>query len=170
MSLARSARAPALVAAVLALAGCLVLMIAGCAPGRPAQHRQDRSVKALARAYLAIAEPANHRLDVEVDAYDDAAHHNLAAAATALRAQAATERQFDRELARIGFPSRMAATARALIRVNEIRASLAERAAQAASIPALLSFTGARKMADAQVEAQVRVIRSQLGLPQPETS
>jgi hypothetical protein len=146
-----------------------MFMVAGCASAQ-APHRPPRDTKALARAYLAIAEPANHRLDVEVDAYDDAAHHDLAAAASALRAQAATERQFDRELARIGFPPRVAATARALIRVNEIRARLATREANAASIPQLLTFTGAHTVADAQVEAQVRIIRSQLGLPPPETS
>ncbi len=169
MSPSRSARAPAVVSTATALAGCLMFVVAGCASGQ-APHRPPRDTKALARAYLAIAEPANHRLDVEVDAYDDAAHHNLAAAAAALRAQAATERQFDRELARIGFPPRPAATARALIRVNEIRARLAEHEAKAASIPALLTFTGAHKMADAQVEAQVRMIRSQLGLPPPDAS
>lgn len=169
MSPARSATSPAVVSTATALAGCLMFMVAGCASAQ-APHRPPRDTKALARAYLAIAEPANHRLDVEVDAYDDAAHHDLAAAASALRAQAATERQFDRELARIGFPPRVAATARALIRVNEIRARLATREANAASIPQLLTFTGAHKVADAQVEAQVRVIRSQLGLPPPETS
>jgi hypothetical protein len=146
-----------------------MLVIAGCAPW-PAQHRHDRSAKALASAYLTIAWPANHRLDIEVDAFEDARHDNLAAAAAALRAQAATERQFDRELARISFPPRIAATARALIRVNEVRARLADREAKAASIPELLSFASAHKMADAQVEAQVRVIRAQLGLPPPETS
>ena len=131
------------------------------APAQPA---------ALARAYLKIAEPANHRLDVEVDKYDDQRHHDLAAAESALRAQAATERQFDQNLAAIGFPPPIAATARALIRVNEIRARLAERQARAGSISGLLSFTGARKLADAQVEAQVKVIRAQLGLPPPRAS
>jgi hypothetical protein len=169
MSPARSATPPAVVRTALALAGCLMFVVAGCASGQ-APHRPARDAKALARAYLAIAEPANHRLDVEVDAYDDAAHHDLAAAASALRAQAATERQFDRELARIGFPPRIAATARALIGVNEIRARLVEREAKAASISELRTFTSAHEMADAQVEARVRMIRSQLGLPPPETS
>jgi hypothetical protein len=173
MSPARSASGPAVVStAAAALACCLVLAVTGCASAHPkhAQHQGDQNIRALARAYLAIAEPANHRLDVEVDAYVDARHHDLAAAASALRAQAATERQFDKELARIGFPPRIAATARALIRVNEIRATMAGREAKAASIRDLLSSASAHKMADAQVESQVRVIRSELGLPPPETS
>jgi hypothetical protein len=119
---------------------------------------------------MAIARPANHRLDVAVDAYADHAHHDLAAAKAALRAEAATERQFDRQLAAIRFPPAIAATANALIRVNEIRARLTERQARARSIPALLSLDADHKMADARVETQVRVIRAQLGLPPPETS
>ncbi|HEX5188998.1 MAG TPA: hypothetical protein VFW16_05635 [Streptosporangiaceae bacterium] len=173
MSLARSASAPAaLSTAAATLACCLVLAVTGCASAQTkhAQHPGDQNIRALARAYVAIAEPANHRLDVEVDRYDDERHHDLGAAASALRAQAATERQFDRDLARIGFPPRIAATARALIRVNEVRARLAWREAKATSIRELLSFTSAHKMADAQVEAEVRVIRSQLGLPPPPTS
>jgi hypothetical protein len=166
---ARSATPPAVARTATALAGCLMVGVAGCASVR-APHQPAHDIKALARTYLAIAAPADHSLDVEVDTYTDDRHHDLAAATAALRAQAATERQFDHELARIGFPPHIAATARALIRVNEIRARMAEREATATSIPELLSFTSAHKMADAQVEAEVRVIRSQLGLPPPETS
>ncbi|MGN6681377.1 MAG: hypothetical protein ACTHKL_26725 [Streptosporangiaceae bacterium] len=185
MSPARSARAPATVSTALALACCVLLAITACASGHPAgrahdgkhaQHGNNRNLgthqnlRALAKAYLAIAEPANHRLDAEVDKYEDERHHDLAAAESALRAQASTERQFDRNLAKIGFPPPIAATARALIGVNEIRATMAEREAMAGSIPELLSFDRQHKMADAQVEAQVRVIRAQLGLPAPGTS
>ena len=180
MSPARSAAVPAVVSTVIALTCCLMLAIIGCAGGhtasggahdaKHAQHGTDRNLKVLAKAYLAIAVPANHRLDVEVDKYEDERHHDLAAAESALRAQAATERQFDRDLAKIGFPPQIAATARALIGVNEIRAGLAEREAKARSISGLLSFDSAHKLANAQVEAQVRVIRAQLGLPPPETS
>jgi hypothetical protein len=119
---------------------------------------------------MAIARPANHRLDVAVEAFADHAHHDLATAEAALRLEAATERRFDRQLAAITFPPAIASTASALIRVNEIRARLTEKQARARSIPALLAFADDHKMADAQVEAQVRAIRAQLGLPPPETS
>jgi hypothetical protein len=171
MSPARSVRSAGTTRLAAGVVLGLVLASGGCASSqRSAQHRSTPSVRALAAEYMAIARPANHRLDVAVDAYEDHAHDNLAAAQAALRSQATTERQFDRQLAAITFPPAIAATASALIRVNEIRARLAEKEARARSIPALLSFTADHKMADAQVEAQVRVIRSQLGLPPPETS
>jgi hypothetical protein len=191
MSPARSARAPTAVSTALALACCVLLAISACASAHPAggaheakhaQHGDSRNLaahrnlgthgdlKALAKAYLAIAEPANHRLDAEVNKYEAERHHDLAAAESALRAQASTERQFDRNLAKIGFPPSIAATARALIGINQIRAGMAEREAKAGSIQELLSYGTQHKMADAQVEAQVRVIRAQLGLPPPETS
>jgi hypothetical protein len=168
----RSALGPAAVV-------CLALGAAGCGPPHhPAARPSDRpgassaapGIRALAADYLAIARPANHRLDIEVSAYAKHARHDLAAAADALRAQAATERHFDRQLAAIPFPRAIDATARALIGVNEIRARLTEQQAAATSIPALLSFSGRHKAADAQVEAQVRVIRAELGLPPPESS
>ena len=168
----RSALGPAAVV-------CLVLGAAGCGPphhpgarpsDRPSASSAAPSVRALAADYLAVAKPANHRLDVEVSAYAKHASHDLAAAAAALRAQAATERHFDRQLAAIPFPPAIAATASALIRVNEIRARLTEHQAAATSIPALLSFADSHKAADAEVEAQVRVIRAELGLPPPESS
>ncbi len=124
----------------------------------------------LAADYLAIARPANHRLDAEVSVYEQNARRDLAAATAALRAQAATERRFDRQLAAIPFPPAIAATAAALIGVNEIRARLTDQQAAVTSIPALLSLAGRHKTADAEVEAQVRVIRTELGLPPPESS
>ena len=153
----------------------LALAAAGCGPAqhpavRPGASSTAPSIRALAAAYLAIARPANHRLDVEVSAYAKHASHNLSAAAAALRAQAATERHFDRQLAAIPFPPAIAATARALIGVNQVRARLTEQQAAATSIPALLSFAGRHRAADAEVEAQVRVIRAELGLPPPGSS
>jgi hypothetical protein len=151
---------------------CLCLA-AACAPahdGNSPQHSARPGLRALAAEYMAIARPANRRLDVAVEAYADYAHHNLAAAETALRAEAATERWFDDRLARIKFPPAIAATARALIRVNEVRAAMTDRQARSPSIPALLSLTSDHKAADAQVEAQVKVIRAELGLPPPSSS
>jgi hypothetical protein len=182
MSPARSAPGPTVVGTALALICCVILGIGGCTSGhsppgksagaheaKHAQQGTSRNLRALGKQYLAIAGPANHRLDVEVGQYEDERHHDLAAAESALRAQAATEREFDRGLAKIRFPRQIAMTARALIAVNEIRARMAEREAKAGSIAALLSFDSQHKLADAQVEAQVRVIRAQLGLPPPET-
>jgi hypothetical protein len=127
-------------------------------------------MKALAADYLAIARPANMRLDVAEDGYDDNARAHLAAAESALRAQAATERWFDTQLLKIPFPARLAAIARALVRQNQWRINLTDTQAGARSVAALLSYTSLHKAADAAVEAQVRLIRRDLGLPSPQSS
>jgi hypothetical protein len=168
--------APIWSARITTAALCAALAAVGCASGAStrshpgASSGPSASLRSLGADYLAIAEPANHRLDVEVDAYADNAHRHLAAAENALRAEAATERHFDRQLAAISFPPAIEVTARALIRVNEIRARLTVKQAAARSIPALLSFTTTHNAANAELEAQVRVIRSELGLPPPSTS
>jgi hypothetical protein len=105
-----------------------------------------------------------------VDAVADHVPGNLAAAESALRAEAATERRFDRLLGGIPFPARIAAIAGALVLANQRRADLVSRQARASSITRLLSFAGRHTAADAAVEAQVRRIRRALGLPPPATS
>ncbi|HEX9067089.1 MAG TPA: hypothetical protein VF843_18420 [Streptosporangiaceae bacterium] len=124
----------------------------------------------LAAAYLAIALPANRKLDKAEKGYSDHCKTALSAAEAALRAQAAIERGFDRRLAAIRFPPAVAATAGALIRVNQIRIAFTLRQARASSIRDLLALTVAHRAADAQVEVQVRVIRAELGLPPPSSS
>jgi hypothetical protein len=169
--------APIRSARITTAALCAVVAAAGCASGSSTQSNlpagsssPSANLRSLGADYLAIAEPANHMLDVEVDAYADNARRHLAAAEMALREEAATERNFDRQLAAISFPPAIEVTARALIRVNEIRARLTLKQAAAHSIPALLSFTATHDAADAELEAQVRIIRSELGLPPPSTS
>src|SRR5258708_37587745 len=124
MSPARSARSagPAWLAPGLVLG--LVLAAAGCASGHPARHRPQPSVRALAAEYLAIARPANHRLDVAVEAYADHAHHNLAPAEAALPFEAATERLFDRHLAATTFPPPIPPTASPPLTTNQLPPSI----------------------------------------------
>ena len=57
--------------------------------------------------------------------------------------EAATERRFDRQLSAVPFPPAIAATAAALIGVNQIRARLTDQQAAVTSIPALLSLSRA---------------------------
>jgi hypothetical protein len=156
----------------------LAVIASGCAPSHPAgpaRHviRQSAAAGAGGTAavrYLAIAEPANHRLDVEVDGYADHEHSNLAGAAAALRAEAATERGFDHQLADISFPPGIAATAEALIGANQSRIAVTERQANSRSIGACCPSSAGHRAADAGVEVQVRIMRRELGLPPPETS
>ncbi|HLQ57032.1 MAG TPA: hypothetical protein VK162_22520 [Streptosporangiaceae bacterium] len=127
-------------------------------------------VRAQAARYLAIARPANHRLDVAVESFGDNRRHNLAKAVAALRSEASTERRFDRQLARIRFPAAITAIARALILANRSRIRLTRREAQSASLAELRSFTSRHKAADAAVEIPVKAIRKALGLPPPSNS
>lgn len=128
------------------------------------------SIRRLAADYLAIAVPANHRLEVEVDGFGDHRRDDLAAADADLRAEAATELHFDRQLSRIPFPAAIAAIARALIRANQGRIALTRREARSASLAGLRSFASTHKAADAAVEVQARAIRKALSLPPPSTS
>ncbi len=141
-------------------------------PGSPASPQPARParIRALAARYLAIARPANHRLDVEVDGFKDHRRNDLAKAIADLRAQAATERHFDRRLARIRFPGAIEAIARALIRANRSRIALTRREARSASLAQLSTFTRRHKAADAAVETPVKALRKALGLPPPATS
>ena len=119
---------------------------------------------------MAIALPANRRLDREVDSYKNHAGDDLAIAEADLRGEAATERWFDRRLLKIAFPSAIAATARALVRVNDQRIALTTEQARAMTTSDLLAFNARHRAADAAVEVQVRIIRRQLGLPPPGNS
>ncbi|HEY2689741.1 MAG TPA: helix-turn-helix transcriptional regulator [Streptosporangiaceae bacterium] len=94
----------------------------------------------LAGQYLAVANPANHRLDVEVDGYTDAQHDDLAEARADLRAEVATERWFDTHLAAIKFPLHVAAISRDLIRINGQRAGMTALQAQSTSLTQMRSF------------------------------
>jgi hypothetical protein len=183
---------------VLASVLCLMILAGGCSAGPPAgtsgqptspqptasqptspqptssqptsSATAGRDLRALAAAYLAIAVPANHRLDGEVDGFADHEHDNLAAAKSDLRAQAATERWFDLRLVKIPFPPRIAAVARALVQANDGRIKLTKRQAWSTSISRLRSFTRRHKAADAAVEVRARLIRRDLDLPPPATS
>ena len=167
-----------------AVALCLALLASGCVSGRSAgpvsqaprqgtavaRAPRHASTAAVAAEYLAIAWPANRRLDAEVDGYTDHEHDNLAVAESDLRTEAETERRFDQLLEKIVFPPPIAVVAEALARANQARAALTGRQARSSTIAGLLSFTSRHRAADAAVEAQVRLIRRALGLPPPQTS
>jgi len=182
-------------AASLATAGTVllstVLLTAGCASsGAPAQAPAPDSaaphstaphstaataattaeLRAMAAKYLAIAQPANRELDHELDGFKDHAKDDLAAARADLRAVAATERQFDRQLIALSFPPRTEPSVRLLYRVNQARATLTSTAAAATSLPELRGYQRRLDAANEPVEDAVRVIRGQLGLPPPDTS
>jgi hypothetical protein len=183
----------AAVAGAAAVCGVLVVAACGASPqagSRPAVSSADSAVKSsaspaavrpaspaatvpravLAAQYLAIARPANKRLDHDFDGLQDASHDDLNAAARDLRDAAATERRFDRQLLRLSLPPAEEAIARLMVTANKSRARLSDRAAASASLTALHRYLSRLTAANAPVEEAVDIIRGQLGLPAPETS
>ena len=171
------------VGAGLVLAGAALLAVGCSSAGAPAvaapaqasqaapagQAISPAQQKAAARSYLAIARPANRRLETDFDGLDD--HRNdLAAAKADLRDAAATERQFDRRLLALKLPAATETVARLLVTANEARARLTTAAAASTSLSQIHRYEPRLTAANASVEEAVRVIRSQMGLPPPETS
>ena len=180
---ARPARAWRRAGAGVAL-GCAALLAAGCSgtdgpaatapaqasPAAPAgQALSPGQRKMAARSYLAIALPANRRLETDFDGLDDH-RSDLAAAQADLRDAAATERRFDRRLLALELPAATETVARLLVTTNEARARLTTAAAASTSLSQLHRYEPRLTAANQPVEEAVRVIRSQLGLPPPETS
>jgi hypothetical protein len=178
------ARSQAVRRAVAALAACGVLLVAGCSaiggsgsgtpaapvsrtPAAQAGGRSERA--ALTRAYLTIAASGNRHLQTDFDGLA-ADHGNLAAARAYLRDAASTERLFDRRLLRLPLTAPMTVVARLLVAANEARARLTAQAAGSTSFAQLRGYERRLTAANAPVEDGVRVIRSMLGLPPPETS
>lgn len=167
---------------------CLAVLAAGCASGHQAATRGKQAthvstpspsaqpspgrqeIRALAAAYMAIATPANRRLDHAVDRFGDSERDNLAAAAADLRSEVAAERWFDKHLLKIPFPPAIKAIATSMVRANDRRIRLTGLEARSTSLTQIRSFTIRHKAADAAVEVDVRAIRQMLGLPPPSTS
>jgi hypothetical protein len=157
--------------AVLAVIALTVLVTSCAAPHSPAvQHQASLGMHAAAVRYLAIADAGNRRLETDFNRLNGPDRNSLPAAAADLRDVAATERLFDRRLLAIAFPAAAEQTARLLYEVNQSRASLTSAAAGSASLRQLRLFQRRLVAANGPVEEAVRVIRSQLGLPPPETS
>ncbi|HET7016375.1 MAG TPA: hypothetical protein VFI65_20810 [Streptosporangiaceae bacterium] len=167
---------------------CAVLAVAGCGTQKPsASHSGHASQtghkwaladpsptatsetkKRLAAAYIAIARPANRRLEKANDSYEENEHDNFVIAKRDLRDEVATEREFDKRLLRIDFPANIAEIAWDLVQANSHRIALTERQSHTVTIAKLRAFDKRHKAADAAVEVQVRIIRHELGLPPPD--
>jgi hypothetical protein len=112
----------------------------------------------------------NRRLEIDFGRLDGRDRWDLAAARADLRDAAATERLFDQRLAGIAFPAGTETIARLLILSNQARSALTEAAASSVSLAQLRACERRLAAANAPVEEAVAVIRSQLGLPPPDTS
>jgi hypothetical protein len=153
---------------IVGLAACLALLLAAC-DGAPSGASSAHHLT-VSRQYLAIAVAGNRHLEHDFDGLRHADHSDLALARGYLRDAAATERLFDRRLLRLSLSAPVEAIARSLVSANESRARLADKAAASASLAQLRGYEPALTAANVPVEDAVRVIRSMLGLPPPETS
>jgi hypothetical protein len=170
------------VAAVAALAaGCAGAPVPPAAPPAtpflathpspaPAALATGAQRRELAARYLAIARPGNRRLEAEFGRLAGRDRARLAAAHRDLRQVAATERLFDRRLLGLAFPAATERIARFLCWANQQRASMTATAAAAAPLARLRAAERRLRSASKPVEQAVAIIRSQLGLPPPETS
>ena len=125
---------------------------------------------AAAARYLVIATAGNRRLEIDFDGLAGRDRARLGQARADLRDAAATERLFDRRLLGIAFPPATERTARALFLLNESRAALTSAAATSHTLAQLHSYERRLSAANEPVEQAVKTIRSQLGLPPPDTS
>jgi hypothetical protein len=164
---AKPAAAPS-AAAPSAAAPSAALQSAAPPAGNPVTAAERRM---LATRYLAVALPANHLLDHDFDGQKDSeGEGDLAAAEADLRAACGTERLFDRQVLAVAFPPQTEPIVRLLYRVNQARAALTMTAAAATSMRQLRGYQQRLDAANGPVEQAVQVIRSQLGLPPPDTS
>jgi hypothetical protein len=173
----RAATAATMAAAAVLAAGCSAAPAKPASPGRPAaSHAAVAGLavgaqrKALTDRYLAVAQPGNKRLDAEFGRLHKQDRMRLAAAHRDLREIAATERLFDRRLLGIPFPAGNERIARFLYWVNQARAKMTVAAASSPSLARLHADERRLTQANKPVEQAVTILRSQLGLPPPETS
>jgi hypothetical protein len=140
------------------------------AAGAPTAIATGAARRRAAARYLAIARPANRQLDHDFDdGLDGGDRGNLAASRADLRAAAATERRFDRQLLALPLAPGTEAVVRILVAANQSRARLTDAAARAKSLAGLHGFERRLDAANVPVEDAVRVIRTELGLPPPES-
>ncbi len=171
---ARWAAVPAALCAGLLAAACSVSGRIG-APSSPIVSGFPAapvrvSVTAARAHYLKIAKAGNRRLETDFNRLEAGDRGRLAAAKADLRDAAATEQLFDRRLLALSLPPPAGEVVHILYRVNESRARLTLRAARSTSLHQLHAYERRLDDANEPVESAVRVIRSILGLPPPDTS
>jgi hypothetical protein len=119
----------------------------------------------IASLYTNLAVPADRALTADIDGYSLNQDHNLASARLYLLKQVQAEASFDDQLGDITFPPAPDPHADLLIAADQKRIKLIRLQMQARTLRKLRSFNARDQAANAVVEAQVRIIRQDLGLP-----
>jgi len=172
----RWSRRPGVSAAALTCGALLVAACANQAPSPRAGVSQAPSLGAgatneqLADRYLAIAEAGNRNLERDLGRLEKRDSTRLTAARADLADAAVTERLFDHRLSLIEFGPPTEPIATLLYRLNQARASVTATAARSATLRQLRRRLQRLDRENAAVEQAVSIVRSQLGLPPPDTS
>jgi hypothetical protein len=143
-----------------------VLVVAGLmyARGSTARHNAEviANAKLVTSQFMKIWLPARQKLKADQVAYNRNQRRNLAAAESALMAEATSERAFGTDLAEIVFPDAVATAAAALVTDNQARANLTAEQARSSSVTQLRSFNGRVDAATAAVQKEIKFIRMTL--------
>ena len=115
--------------------------------------------------YTNLAVPADQALTADIGGYSLNQHSNLAAAKLYLSKQVQAETSFDNQLGEITFPPAPDPHVDLLIAADQKRIKLIRLQMQAKTLRKLRSFNARDLAANAAVEAQVTIIRRDLGLP-----
>lgn len=115
--------------------------------------------------YTNLAAPADRALTADIASYGTDMHSKLAAAKLDLQKQVQAETSFDNQLGEITFPPAPDPHADLLIAADQKRIKLIKLQMAARTLRKLRSFNAQDVAANAVVEAQVKIIRQDLGLP-----
>ena len=153
---ARNVAGLALIAVPSAVAAVLLVLAVPYYAGASAR---------ISSLYTGLAAPADKALTAGVDGCRLSQHRDLAAARLCLLRQAQAETSFDNQLGAITFPPAPDLHADLLIAADQKRIKLIRSQVRAKTLGQLRSFNARDVSASAAVEAQVAIIRRDLGLP-----
>jgi hypothetical protein len=143
------------------------LAAAGCEPTLTPPMQQCTTQPILARQYLAVITPATQQLSTDAAAYAASEGDHLAVAEAALRAEVTSERALDASLTAFALPPAIVPLAKALIRANEARQTLTAEQARATSLARMRSFNHRVQLANASVQARMKLLRTAIDTPLP---
>ena len=115
--------------------------------------------------YTNVAGPADRLLAADLSAYGVNRRRNLAAAKLDLSNEVRTQTAFDNQLGTITFPPAPDPHADQLITADAQRIKLIKLQLQATSLRKLRAFDARVEAASAAVDAQIKIMRADLGLP-----
>jgi hypothetical protein len=119
----------------------------------------------IASLYTNVAGPADRSLAAGIQAYGANRSRNLAAAKLDLSNEVKAETSFDSQLGTITFPPAADPHADELTAADAKRIKLIELQLKAPSLRKLRAFDSQVEAASAAVDAQVKIMRADLGLP-----